>query len=42
MFNLDLRPLIVLAVIGITFGLWKLIELLIELVIWLCKHIEFV
>jgi uncharacterized membrane protein len=38
MFDLDLRPLIVLAVIGLTFGLWKLIEL----VIWLCKHIAIV
>jgi len=37
MFDIDLRPLIILAMVGLTLGLWKMAEL----IIWLAIHISF-
>lgn len=36
MLNINLTPLIVLAVIGITLGLWKIVEI----IIWFFSHVQ--
>jgi hypothetical protein len=36
MFEFDIRPLIILAGIGLIFGLWKIVEI----VLWFLKHIQ--
>ena len=38
MFDFDLRPIFWLALLGLTLGLWKLVEC----VVWLCHHIHWV
>ena len=36
MFDFDMRPIFILALLGLTLGVWKLIEL----VVWVVAHIK--
>jgi hypothetical protein len=38
MFDINFTPIFILAGLGVTLGLWKLVDI----IIWLCKHIEWV
>ena len=41
MYNYDfITPLIIWALIGMTFGSWKIIELIIDIMLWACQHIS--
>ena len=41
MYNYDfMTPLIIWALIGMTFGSWKIIELIIDAILWACQHIS--
>jgi len=37
-FNLNLWPLFIAAIVGVTLGLWKLVEI----IIWICQHLTWV
>lgn len=36
MYNFDLKPLFIWAIIGLTLGMWKIVEI----IIWLVKHVR--